>query len=84
MVKTTGSIRRMISFVDELRQNPQFQLLRLVSNSRNGGMDILLRLEEPMRVKPTLLQMKEVSLVEAPKETDPTGEERLLHVSLGG
>jgi DNA-binding response OmpR family regulator len=33
MVKTTGSIRRMISFVDELRQNPQFQLLRLVSDA---------------------------------------------------
>jgi len=84
MVKTTGSIRRMISFVDELRQNPQFQLLRLVSNQRNGGMDILLRLEEPMRVKPTLLLMKEVCEVEAPKEPAPTDKERLLHVSLGG
>ena len=84
MVKTTGSIRRMISFVGELRQNPQFQLLRLVSNQRNGGMDILLRLEEPMRVKPTLLQMKEVSQVETPKEPPTPDEERLLHVSLGG
>jgi CheY-like chemotaxis protein len=84
MVKTTGSIRRMISFVDELRQNPQFQLLRLVANQRNGGMDILLRLEEPMRVKPTLLQMKEVSHVETPEEPPTPGEERLLHVSLGG
>ena len=75
MVKTTGSIRRMLSFVDELRQNPQFQLLRLLSNQHNGGMDILMRLEEPMLVKPALLVMKEVSHVETSSEPAPPGEE---------
>ena len=61
VVETTGCIRSMIHFVDELRQNSEFHLLRLIANQRREGMDILLRLREPIRLKPTLLQMTDVS-----------------------
>ena len=80
-VSTAGCIRRMIHFVDELRQNSQFHLLRLVASQHSEGMDILLRLREPIRLKPALLQMEDVSEVE--DSTQPESDEQLLHVSLG-
>ena len=82
VVSTAGSIRRMIHFVDELRQNSQFHLLRLVANRNGQGMDILLRLREPIRLKPALLQMEDVSQVYDPTQPDPSSDEKLLHVSL--
>ena len=82
VVETTGCIRRMIHFVDDLRQNSEFHLLRLVANQQREGMDILLRLREPTRLKPTLLQMADVSRVYEPTQLAPETEEQLLHVSL--
>ena len=61
VVSTSGCIRRMIHFVDEIRQNSQFHLLRLVANQQSEGMDILLRLREPIRLKMALLEMEDVS-----------------------
>ncbi len=84
VVETTGCIRRMIHFVDALRQNSQFHLLRLVANQRREGMDIVLRLREPILLKPTLLEMKDVSRVDEPAEPSPEADERLLHVALVG
>ncbi len=83
VVETTGCIRSMIHFVDELRQNSEFHLLRLIANQRREGMDILLRLREPIRLKPTLLQMTDVSQVYVPTQLVLDTDEQLLHVSLG-
>ena len=83
VVETTGCIRIMIHFVDELRQNSEFHLLRLVANQHREGMDILLRLREPIRLKPTLLQMTDVSQVHQPTQPLPDTDEQQLHVSLG-
>ena len=83
VVSTAGCIRRMIHFVDELRQNSQFHLLRLVANQHSEGMDILLRLREPIRLQLALLQMEDVSQVSGPTQPDPETDENLLHVSLG-
>ena len=82
MVSTAGCIRRMIHFVDELRQNSQFHLLRLVASQHSEGMDILLRLREPIRLKLALLQMEDVSQVYDPTQPDSEADEKLLHVSL--
>ena len=82
VVSTAGCIRRMIHFVDELRQNSQFHLLRLVANQHSEGMDILLRLREPIRLKLALLQMEDVSKVDDPAQPDSEADEKLLHVSL--
>ena len=84
-VKTTGSIRGMINFVDELRQSQDFHLLRLVADQNKEGMDIWLRLRGPLNLKNTLLQVEGVAMVEVPTQPDPEAEsgEQLLHVSLG-
>ena len=83
MIETAGYIRAMIHFVDELRNNHQFHLLRLAANQRREGMDIWLRLREPMNLKSTLLQMEGVSRVVASDVIDPDSSERQLQVSLG-
>jgi len=81
-VQTTGSIRGMIQFVDELRQSEEFHLLRLVADQNKEGMDIWLRLRGPVELKPTLLQIEGVSGVETPAGTDSGDSEPLLLVSL--
>ena len=82
-VETAGYIRAMIQFVDELRNNQHFHLLRLTANQRREGMDIWLRLREPLDLKSTLLQMEGVSNVAAADVIDPDSSERQLIVSLG-
>ncbi len=81
-VQTTGSIRGMIQFVDELRQREEFHLLRLVADQNKEGMDIWLRLRGPVELKPTLLQLDGVSDVEIPDGTNSGDSEPLLRVSL--
>jgi len=83
VVETAGSIRKLIRFVEELRQNSQFHLLRLVANQHievKQGMDILLRLREPILLKQTLRQLADVLAVEEPAEPSPLGDERSLLV----
>ena len=82
-VESTGSIRGMINFVDELRQSQQFHLLRLVADQNREGMDIWLRLRGPLELKSTLLEMEGVYQVEGILEDVPNPDERLLRVSLG-
>lgn len=81
-VQTTGSIRGMIQFVDELRQSEDFHLLRLVADQNKEGMDIWLRLRGPVELKPTLLQIEGVSDVEIPAGAVTDDSEPLLVVSL--
>ena len=75
----------MIQFVDGLRQNSQFHLLRLVANQHKEGkqgIDILLRLREPILLKQALRESVGVSAVEEPAEPSPAGDERSLLVYL--
>ncbi len=81
-VQTTGSIRGMIQFVDELRQSEDFHLLSLVADQNKEGMDIWLRLRGPVELKPTLLQLDGVCDVEIPDATNSGEGEPLLRVSL--
>ncbi len=82
-VETAGYIRAMIQFVDELRNNQHFHLLRLTANQRREGMDIWLRLREPLDLKSILLEIEGVSKVAAPDVMDLDSSERQLKVSLG-
>ncbi|NQW23960.1 MAG: response regulator [SAR202 cluster bacterium] len=86
VVETKGAIKNMVEFVDTLRENPQFHLLRMVSNAKRDGMDVWLRLREPNPLRTTLLAARGVKKVEAvdQAELDPeTGvETRVLKVSL--
>jgi hypothetical protein len=75
-------VRNLISFVSELRQNPQFRLLRLVANQDKEGMDIWLGLREPLPLESVLLGLLGVAEVTASGETALEGKERLLRVTL--
>jgi hypothetical protein len=82
VVTTSGPVRNLISFVSELRQNPQFRLLRLVANQDKEGMDIWLGLREPLPLESVLLGLPGVAEVTASGETALEGKERLLRVTL--
>ncbi len=64
LVESSGSVKKMIRFVDELRQHPLFRLMRLNANPSKEGMEILLRMREPVQLKGILLQLENVSAVE--------------------
>ena len=83
IIESAGYIRAMIRFVDELRGNQRFHLIRLAANQRQEGMDIWLRLREPLSLISILLQMEGVSTVAAPDVIDADSGERQLKVSLG-
>ena len=83
MIDTGGYIRATIHFVDELRNNQHFHLMRLSADQRREGMDIWLRLREPLSLKSMLLQMEGVSKVVAPDVIDDESSVRQLRVSLG-
>ncbi|MCH7737906.1 MAG: response regulator transcription factor [Chloroflexi bacterium] len=86
VVETAGNIKNLVKFVGSLRENSQFHLLRVVSNSRRDGMDVWLRLRVPTPLRTTLLAGGGVSSVEAVEQSeyDPESgtEMPVLKVSL--
>ncbi|MCH9016411.1 MAG: hypothetical protein IIB89_01440 [Chloroflexi bacterium] len=86
MVVTAGEIKNLVKFVSSLRENSQFHLLRVVSNSRRDGMDVWMRLRFPNPLRTTLLTASGVLSVEAVEdfEIDPESgaEMPILKVSL--
>lgn len=82
VVVTTGSIRGMIHFVDELRQSEEFHLLRLVADQNREGMDIWIRLRGPITLRHTLLSIEGVSKVEKSDAIVVEDGEQALGVSL--
>ena len=82
-LEAASSLRQVMQFVSQLRQNPQFRLLRLAANqSSKDGMDIWLSLRQPTYLKKVLLGMAGVSQVNAPTQPDAKSPERLLTVWL--
>ena len=79
VVKTSGCVKGMIHFVEELRQSSRFHLLRMIASHDVDGMDILVRLREPVHLEPTLLEMSNVSRVE---EVSPRADEPQVYVYL--
>jgi len=75
-----GSVRQMLSFVAELRQDARFRLFRLVGN-QSQGMDIRLGLREPLHLQNILLGMQVVSTVEQ-ASSDLDGQEPRFVVEL--
>ncbi len=70
IVETAGEIKNLVKFVSSLRENPQFHLLRVVSNARRDGMDVWLRLRGPNPLRSTLMAGGSVSRVEASEDSD--------------
>ncbi|MBM3942908.1 MAG: response regulator transcription factor [SAR202 cluster bacterium] len=82
-LEAAASLRQVMLFVGQLRQNPQFRLLRLAANqSSKNGMDIWLSLRQPVALKKVLTEMGDVSQVTASQEPEKAGGERRLTVLL--
>lgn len=79
VVKTSGCVKGMIHFVEELRQSSRFHLLRMIASPDVDAMDILVRLREPVHLEPTLLEMGNVCRVE---EVSPRADEQQVYVYL--
>ena len=82
VVETKGAIKNMADFVNALRENPGFHLLRMVSNPRRDGMDVWLRLREPNPLRTTLLAATGVSKVESMGRSESEPETPVLKVLL--
>ncbi len=80
-VNATDAHRQVIQFVEELRQNSAFRLLKLVGGYE-VGVDIWLGLRAPLSVKEVLLGMKGVSEVEPADQLDQNLSTPLIHVRL--
>ncbi len=83
MVETSGPIKDQIQFIDALRNNPQFHLLRMISNPQGDGMDVWIRLRGPNPVQTTLMAVAGVSQVEAAGHLEEEPETTVLRVSIG-
>ena len=82
-VESDGDIQLVVSFVQELRLNAQFRVLRLVSHSQTD-MEISLGLREPLRLKQILGEIEGVSQVSPAEGPRTQVKERLLNVRLAG
>ena len=81
-VSTGGPVYNLINFVSELRQNPQFRLLRLVANQHKEGMDIWLGLREPVPLVSMLQGMQGVEEASGTPEMPSENDEHILNVVL--
>lgn len=73
--------RQVVHFVEELRKKPDFQLLQLVGNHKEG-VGVWLGLRAPLRLKEVLRQMEGVSQVEVSSALKSNGHEPLFKVQL--
>lgn len=74
VVETAGEIKNLVKFIGSLRENPQFHLLRVVSNASRDGMDVWLRLRTPNPLRTTLIATCGVSRVEAMEDSEIDSE----------
>jgi len=80
-LEASGSSLQVVQFVRELRQRPQFRLLRM-AGSHKLGVDIWVELREPLCLKKILPQIEVVSQVSDPPADSPRGEERSINIRL--
>ena len=84
-VRVEGSLGLVITLTQQLRENPEFRLMRL-SNNRSGGVDIWLGLRQPLSLIIVLAKLDGVEDV-APIQgagSGANGDEPALGVSLRG
>ncbi len=61
-LEITGTVRQMLSFVEQLRQDGRFRLFRLVG-SPSQGLEVKIGLREPVNLQNLLLGMNDVGQV---------------------
>ena len=81
LVMAEGNVQRIVEFVDELCQMPQFRMLRMTGSHQQEGAEISLGLREPLPFRRILASMRNVASVEG-SGPDPAGEVRGVAVYL--
>jgi DNA-binding response OmpR family regulator len=80
VAEVTGSMRKLIDFVGELRDNEQLSLLRL--STHQNRVDLRLRLRRPLPLKKMFLEMDSVWKLAPPVESEGEGPDPLICLSL--
>ena len=82
-LQAEGNMALVVNFVQQLRERPEFRLLRMVNN-RRGGTDIWLGLREPISLRQMLSQVEGVAQVSPTRHRDlsPASEDSPLTVVL--
>ena len=78
-----GAVGMVVNFVQQLREKPEFRLLRM-ANNREGGVDVWLALRQPIPLRQMLTEVKGVSEVSHTRARDlsPGSEDAPLTVVL--
>ena len=79
LVMADGNVQRIVEFVDELCQMPQFRMLRMTGSHQQEGAEISLGLREPLPFLRILSSMRNVASVE---ETGPDAAEQVRGVTV--
>ena len=70
LVMADGNVQRIVQFVDELCQMPQFRMLRMTGSSQQDGAEISLGLREPLPFARIVGSMPNVIRVDVPSRDD--------------
>lgn len=78
-----GAVGMVVNFVQQLREKPEFRLLRM-ANNREGGVDVWLALRQPIPLRQMLTEVKGVSEVSRTggRDLSPGSEDAPLTVVL--
>ena len=82
LVFANGNMRRVIQFVDELTQRPQFRMLRMAGSPSQQGAVVSVALREPVAFVDVLTSMGMVASVEETADPSVPGDGPLLTVQL--
>ena len=81
-VEGANDMAAVMRFVEQLRRQPEFRMLRLIGKRGGAGVDICSGLRQPVSLKLMMLQMDGVSLVIAPSRPGLGDDEAPLEVRL--
>ncbi|MEX2598704.1 MAG: hypothetical protein WD533_03510, partial [Dehalococcoidia bacterium] len=84
LVKADGDMQRVVRFVDEVCQKPEFRMLRMTGNPQQEGAEIALGLREPVAVVDILQGMDQVRSVDIDAQYGPENQVAVIvHLSHG-
>ena len=71
LVMADGNVQRIVQFVDELCQMPQFRMLRMTGSRQQDGAEISLGLREPLPLARIVASMPNVDRVDVRSPDEP-------------
>ena len=74
LVMADGNVQRIVQFVDELCQMPQFRMLRMTGSRQQDGAEISLGLREPLPFAKIVGSMPNVVRVDVPSPDDAAAD----------